>query len=487
MNTKRILFVSPPYHCGVVECAGRWLPSQFVYLATAARRAGFEPVIFDAMGLWKSHAEIAGAIEDLRPDVVAVSAITATMPDALEVLRNARRAHPGVTTVIGGVHPTFMDREILEHSPEVDYVVRGEGELTLEELLACLAGGGDPANVRGLSFRRDGGVLRAPPRPLIRDLATLVPAWDLVDFAPYTYYVYPGSRLAIVNTSRGCNNICTFCSQQKFWNRSWRGRPAAHVVAELELLHGRGVDTVLFGDEYPTSDRGRWEAILDALIERGFGMRFLMETRVDDIVRDEDIMDKYRRAGFVHVYVGVEATDQATLDLVKKDTRVEQSKRALELLREHGFISETSFILGFPHETPETIRKTLELSLWYDPDFAHYLALTPWPYADLYEEVKSFVAVRDYSKYNLIDPVIKPAAMSLEEVDRAMIDCYRVFYAGKMRTIGGMSPEKRQYFLRSMKLIMGSSFITQKMGKLFGVSSCPAAMWEEPLATAVLP
>ena len=243
------------------------------------------------------------------------------------------------------------------------------------------------------------------------------------------------------------------------------------VIAEIEHLHRDfGVDVILLGDEYPTRDRARWERFLDSLIARALPIRFLMETRVEDIVLDRDIMHKYRKAGFVHIYMGVEATNQATLDLIKKDLKVELSKQAIDIVHAHGMITETSFILGFPHETPGTIKATFDLSRWYNPDFAHYLALAPWPYADIYGAMKKHVVVRDYSRYNLIDPVIKPSAMTLKDIDRAMIECYRDFYSGKMREIIAMKDAaKKQYMLASMKLIMGSSFITKKMGGLTGI------------------
>lgn len=130
-------------------------------------------------------------------------------------------------------------------------------------------------------------------------------------------------------------------------------------------------------------------------------------------------------------------------------------------------ITETSFLLGFPHETKQSIAKTLKISKIYNPDFAHYLALAPWPYADMYKELKQYIKVKDYRKYNLIDPVIKPEAMTLKGIDWAIIDCYRSFYMGKLKEIVTMKDAfKKQYLLHSMKLIMNSSFIVDKLGAL---------------------
>jgi len=460
----RVLLVTPPYHCGVVEVAGRWIPLQMVYLAGAARRAGFDCAIYDAMSLDASHDEIARRIDADRPDIVATSCITATYPDGLEVLRAAKSS--GARTIIGGVHPSFMWKEALQEPGDpVDFVVRGEGEVTFAELLTAMRDGGDYGKVHGIAYRDDGVPVATPPRAALACLDGLPVAFDLLDWSTYTYFVYPGSRLGAISTSRGCMFGCTFCSQQKYWGRTWRGRSPEQVVDELERLRrDHDVDVVLLSDEYPTPDPARWEKLLDLVIERDLGQRLLLETRVDDIVRDEPILGKYVAAGVTHVYVGVEATDQATLDMVNKQADVATGVRALRLLHEHGLISETSFVLGFPDETPESIRRTLDLAKTYDPDNAHFLAITPWPYADLWRELEPHIASHDYRKYNLIDPVVRPRAMSLDDLDNAIVDCYRSFYTSKALTVfADKDTHRRDYMLRSMKLIMASSFVRRKM------------------------
>jgi anaerobic magnesium-protoporphyrin IX monomethyl ester cyclase len=202
-----------------------------------------------------------------------------------------------------------------------------------------------------------------------------------------------------------------------------------------------------------------------------------METRVEDIVRDREILPKYRKAGIIHVYVGAEATDQETLDMINKEISVTDSRLAIELIAEHGMISETSFVLGFPDETKESIDRTFDLAREFNPDFAHFLAITPWPYAQLYKEVESLIEVHDYRKYNLIEPIIKPTNMSLRDVDLAIIDCYRRFYMPKMIEVHKIKDKfRREYLLTSMKLIMKSSFLIGKFARL-GIN--PQAMMKE--------
>jgi anaerobic magnesium-protoporphyrin IX monomethyl ester cyclase len=470
LSQPELLLITPPYHCGVVEVAGRWLPLNLLYVAQAARAAGIRPALFDAMSSFVGWDEIRAELRRRRPRFVGTYAITATIDVCLELGRIVKQELPESVFIIGGVHPTFQWKELLDapDSP-IDFVVRGEGEATVEELLRALIADRDPGDVPGLAYQPDGRpAVTTAPRPFLDDLERYPAAFDIVDWPVYKYFVIPRGRLGAVSTSRGCNYTCTFCSQQKFWERSWRGRSPAAVVEEVRRLHDDyGVNVILFTDEYPTHDRDRWEEILDRIIGLDRELYLLMETRAQDIVRDNSILTKYRRAGVVHVYVGLEATEQETLDKIDKRSSVEEGRESLALIREYGMLSETSFVLGFPEETHESVRRTLEAARYFDPDMAHFLAITPWPYSDLYRDVKDRIAVTDYSKYNLIEPIIEPLTMSLREIDEAIIRCYRDFYMKKMTAFLNFPDGfRRDYMLSSMKLIMKSSFIVEKLGRL---------------------
>lgn len=467
-NKKRkIVFVTPPYHCGVVEVAGNWPPLGLLYLAAQAQRAGWIAEIYDAMTLRHDFRKIRKHLESTDFDVLATTSITPTYPDAAELLALAKEVRPECTTLIGGVHPTFCYRSVLEDEA-IDYVIAGEGELSIYEFLAAFEDRGQREKTPNLVFRAGEQTTVNPMLPLNDDLDDLPVAWDLLDWNLYNYYVVPDSTLGAVSTSRGCTHECTFCSQQKFWNKIWRGRAPEKVVEEMVHLNDRyGINVFLFTDEYPTYDRDRWERLLDLIIEADINSYILMETRVEDIVRDEAILPKYRKAGVIHVYVGAEATDQETLDKLKKEITVSESRRAIELIAQYGMISETSFVLGFPDETPESIERTFQQAQEFNPDFAHFLAITPWPYADFYEEVKDSIVVTDLRQYNLIEPIIKPDAMTLREIDRAIIDCYRRFYMPRiLKFMNDPDEFRRHYLTTSTKLIMKSSFLIKKFARL---------------------
>ena len=476
----RVLLITPPYHSGVVESAGVWMPLSLAYIAGAARAAGAEVEIYDAMSLGVTHEDIARRIEDARPDIVALGAITAMEPDAREVCQTAKRINPDILTVLGNVHPSFCWREILERDRDVDLVVRGEGEATIAELVAAVAAGAGPGSIpeiRGTALRRDGVPVAMPPRLFAPDIDAFEPAWDLIDWPRYFYRPLPEGRLAIVSSSRGCRQRCSFCSQQKFWEKSWRARSPERFVEELEMLRDRyGVRVAMLSDETPTVDAARWERILDLLIERKTGVELLLETRVDDILRDEAVLPKYRAAGVSHIYVGVESTNQATLDLYLKDVKVEASRRAIELINAHAMVSETSFVLGTPDETAESIRETVELAKWYGPDMAFFLAITPWPYADIYEELKPFIATTDYRRYNLVEPVIKPKAMTLEEMKSELHRATGHFFHDRFQRLGELTPEKRRFMVIVLKLLIEHSYLGKEMHAMAAGGEMPPAV-----------
>lgn len=470
----RVLLVTPPYHAGVVEAAGVWMPLNLVYVAGHARRVGAEVHIYDAMSLGHTHEDIVRVIEDYRPTVVGTTAITATEPDAREICATAKAVDPEILTVLGNVHPTFCWEEILRDDSNVDVVVRGEGEATFAELIQAHHGGVGLSGVHGIAFRQNGVPTTTQGRPL-SDLDTRIAAWDLLDWTSYYYLPHPEGQLGIVNSSRGCSQACSFCSQQKFWARSWRGRDPEAFVAELEMLRDRyGMRVAMLSDETPTVNRQRWLRILDLLIERQVGVELLMETRVDDIIRDEVELGRYVDAGVSHIYVGVEAVDQGTLDLYNKNTRVAESKRAIELINGHGMVSETSFVLGTLGESREGIRRTLEAAKWYAPDMAFFLALTPWPYADLFPGLEEHVATRDYRRYNLVEPVLKPLGMTLDEVKTELHRATGHFFRDKFMNLDRLPPKKRRFMVSVLRILIERSYLGDEMRAMAGAAEMPA-------------
>ena len=460
----RVLFVTPPYACWGVQVIGTWPPLHLAYLAGAVIGAGHEARIHDAMNKKQTFDDVRVELERWRPDVVmtldylpvtgAIS--TATVPAAMRVLKIAKEVNPATVTLIGGPHPTFLFADVLK-DPEsrVDYVLRGEGEETLTELLGVLPSG-DASGVKGVAFLRDGKVVATPLRPQIADLDALKPAWHLLDWDDYHYNIDPWGRMASVLTSRGCMMGCSFCSQRLFWREEWRAREPGKVVAEMRhLVEEYRVEFITLIDAYPTKDRERWEKLLDLLVEAKLGVRLLIETRVEDIIRDADILPKYREAGIIHVYVGAESSSDAMLQSLNKGTDVDTNFRALKLLRDADIMTEASFMIGFPTETWESIEKTAAEAVRLNPDIAVFPVVTPMPFTPLFQQMKDRIRTFDWSRYNLVTPIIEPYAMTLEDVTGALGKCYMTFYSRKMREVLALPDGfKRRYMLSAFKQMM---------------------------------
>jgi len=164
-----------------------------------------------------------------------------------------------------------------------------------------------------------------------------------------------------------------------------------------------------------------------------------------------------------HIYVGVEAGSQETLDLFKKDTQVAQSKQAIDLINGADIVSETSFVLGMPDDTFESIAQTVELAKHYNPDMAFFLAIAPWPYADLYPQLEEYVFTKDYSKYNLVEPVIKPKNMTTAELERELGRASQKFFMHKFQNLHELTPWKQEFMLAVLDILVNHSYLAGQM------------------------
>ena len=447
----RILMIQPNYHSGGAEIAGNWPPSWVPYVGGALKTAGFTEVRFvDAMTHYIEDAELATIIREYQPDVVLATAITPMIYKSQSTLRLVREICPNAKTIMGGVHPTYMYREVLGEAPWVDYIIRGEGEEITVNLMQAIANGTDEQDrytILGLAFLDDGKVTATPAHPPIKDLNTLTPDWSLLDWGTYIYTPL-NLRVAVPNYSRGCPFRCRFCSQWKFW-RKYRSRSPKHFVDEIErLVKDHNVGFFILADEEPTINKSRFIALCNELVDRNLGIHWGINTRVTDILRDEQELPLYRKAGLVHVSLGTEAAAQLNLNLFRKETTIADNKRAVQLLRQNGILAEVQFIMGLPSETPETIEETYRMARDWKADMTNWNMYTPWPFSELFQDVQDKVEIRDYSHYNFVTPIIKPDQMTREDVLKAVLHNYARFYAWKFLEYWfEPDPFKRRYLL----------------------------------------
>ena len=307
--------------------------------------------------------------------LIGHSGSTSGHPIAMALSRMVRAALPRTVIVYGGVFPTYHWREILRDEPQIDIVVRGEGEATAVKLMAAIETGGELSAVAGIAFRAGGAVTGTTPAPVIADLDAFRVGWELIDHARYSYW--GNKRAVVMQFSRGCPHPCNYCGQRGFWTR-FRHRDPNKFAAEIAWLHRtHGVEVINFGDENPTASRRAWRAFLDALIAENIEVTLVASTRAGDIVRDADILHLYKQAGFERFLIGMENTDEATLRLIRKGATSDIDREAIRLLRAHDMLSLATWVVGFEDETDRDLWNGLRRLVSYDPDQVTVMYVTP--------------------------------------------------------------------------------------------------------------
>jgi radical SAM superfamily enzyme YgiQ (UPF0313 family) len=347
------------------------------YLAANARANGFDVQVVDGkMLLHRTPAVTAAEILRHRPRVVGLSAMTFDYPLAIAMARYIKQHDARIDVVLGGVHANALPHEPLLECESFDYVIAGEAEHSLVELLRAA---GDMQRIRGIPglHHRDaaGRVINHVPASYETDIATLpFPAWDL----------FPRAACYPVMWERGCPFFCVFCSRNM--QQKVRSRPVGHVIKEIAWLarefHPRAI---FFQDETFGLHYEQTCELLDRLaLERPHGAAsFTAQTRVDQV--DRRMLAKMREAGFDYLELGVESGDPTVLRKSGKAIRLPQVEEAVFLSRAVGLKVWLKFIIGLPGETRDTIRQSTELAVRLNPDRISVSVIVAYPGSKIFE------------------------------------------------------------------------------------------------------
>jgi anaerobic magnesium-protoporphyrin IX monomethyl ester cyclase len=459
----RILFVQPNYSAGAADIAGNWSPAWVAYLAGYLKSGGYEDYHFvDGLVDNLDDDKLRVAIRNAKADIVATTSMTPMIYAAQRVLQIAKEESPNAVTVLGGIHPTFMYQQVFGEAPWIDVIVRGEGEAVMLNLVRAIDAGNWRDNrdqIKGIAFLSDDGkVVATPVEPSIKDVDSIRADWSVLDWKKYIY-IPLGVPVATPNMARGCPFTCSFCSQWKFW-RDYRVRDARKMVDEIEeLVKVHGVGFFILADEEPQINKVKFVEFCQELIDRDLGIHWGINTRVTDVMRDEDLLPFYRKAGLVHVSLGTEAAAQLNLDRFVKETTIEQNKRAIRLLQQNGIVTEAQFIVGLENETRETLEETYQMVMDWGADMANWSMYTPWPFSDMFAEMGDRVEVHDYSKYNFVSPIMKPDNIDRAELLDGVMANYRRFYMKRMffQYPWVKDPFRRKYLIGCIKAFLKSA------------------------------
>lgn len=398
------------------------------YLAAVLEKANYLVDVIDCQVTPLTLDEFKKEIEKRKPDIVGVTSSTLTYKTGLKLIKAAREVLPNCITLAGGPHVTFWDDHALEECPELDIVVRKEGELTLLELVQRIEAGQSCKDVLGITYRgADGKFVRNPDRPYIEDLDSLpFPArhlWPMEKFAQYEDVLY----LAM---TRGCVYWCEFCCTVRMHGRAYRMRSAKNVADELEYLYKTyGKTKFTFCDDAFTVDPDLVRKLCSEIKTRGLKIEWNCGTRVDMLTRD--LLETMKDAGCISVWFGVESGTDAMLKAMKKGITPELTAKTLSMVREVGLRPVPNVILGFPGETKESAWNTIKFIEKVAPDMVgFYNVATPFPGTPLYDQViaNGWLRVTDFDKYDTTRPIFETPQLSMKELGKLRESAFHHYY-----------------------------------------------------------
>lgn len=404
-------------------------PLGLAYLAAYLRKHGYDTIrIIDSQILQLSMAKYRELLTRWRPDFIGIQVLTPNFGQAIKAANLAKDLDVPCVA-LGGMHATFLPRETLETS-KADLIIRGEGEETIHEVISHLEAGKGFENIDGLIYRDlEGKLQETPIRKPVENLDSLpFPTRDLLPMDKYKIF---GSSLPATTmiSSRGCPYGCEFCTVTHFYGRRWRTRSPANVVEEMNLIREQGYLAVAFVDDLFAKSPRRVHAICREILKQKLEIYWGVTARADTL--DLKTMNLMRRCGCRMFFVGVESGNQEILDSVRKKTTLNSVESFFLNSKKARIDTIASIAFGFPGETKHSILKTIEWVIRVlDPSLALFATATPYPGTPFYDKAVSegWVGTEDFSKYDLMQPVLKNSDYSPEQLKELLKFAYRRFY-----------------------------------------------------------
>lgn len=300
-----------------------------------------------------SFSEIKNKLVEFRPDYLLIQMFSMNRKSSYDVLKVARALNKGMKIIAGGVHATIMYDQLLNNF-DIDYIVLGEGERTIIELLKALDSGGSVRDIKGIAYKVNGKVIKNAERELIQNL-------DELPLPKHSLFITPKRRIACILTSRGCPFKCNFCCLHTISKQIYRKRSVLNIIGEIEWLisNFRNIDEIQIADDTFTLDQNRVVEFCKEIVKRDIKLKFICSARIKPASRE--MFEWMEKAGFISIGFGLETGCQKLMDSIHKNITKEDVRNTFRALIPINKISITAFIMvGFPGETIETTNETVD-------------------------------------------------------------------------------------------------------------------------------
>ena len=354
----KIMLFAPSFETPAHQAAS--YPLALAYLGAVLEKEGHSVKAFDYIhDDWgKVEEKVKHLLISEKPQIVGVSSMTTNRTAAFKLAKLVKSINPSIKVIFGGVHPTLMYEQILKNFP-VDFVVIGEGEETIRELVNAIESKANQSKlkrIKGIAFKSGNEVIRTEIRPFLRDL-------DKLPMPKHSYFEerIKRDKTFYISCSRGCPYACKFCSTSLHWGRIIRRRSVKSVIAEIKFLKKKYpfVEKVLFNDDEFLLDHDWIKDLCNSMIKEKFNLTWLAPGRIDSI--SEDIMLPLKEAGCVGVSLGVESGSPKLLEVIDKKISREQIIRAFNICKKYNMPAGMFLMVGLPGETSKTINETIDL------------------------------------------------------------------------------------------------------------------------------
>jgi radical SAM superfamily enzyme YgiQ (UPF0313 family) len=420
---KRIALVHPrgfnwfPGKRDITDIANRMVPQGLLSIAAYLMERGHDVFVYDCLGPKASFdlEDQAREILAFNPQIVGFSATTSSFPDAACLAQIIKEQSSETITVCGGVHVSALDGILLRDYAAFDFLIAGEGEETMSEL-AC---GLDPAEIKGLIWRREADVIANDPRPKIPDLDFLpFPAYEKLKGFPRDYHLplfsYINTPGATMITSRGCMFQCSYCDRSVF-KKGFRYNSADYIYEHMKYLREKfGVRHINIYDDLFTANRQRIVDLCEKLGRYPLGINFNCAVRVG--YTDDDLLEMLKDAGCLMVSLGIESADPEMLAKHKSGVSLDEVRDTVRRIQKAGLRAKGLFMMGLPGESEESIKRTSDFIITLGLDDMNMSKFTPFPGAPLWSTIHEEGTFKeDWPLMNCLNFVFVPKGITSKE------------------------------------------------------------------------